>query len=400
MMFHYLLTGDDRLARHTIETFASSLQPDGLLCGSYPSTERQILPGFSLFWIMAVCDHMLYFDDSTFTRRQLPTIDAILEHFNRLVDSQTGLVGRFAAKYWSYIDWNEDWPAGYPSTESDTQPLSFFSMIYAFTLRRAASLLTQVGRTGLVAEYQARAASVSNAVFRHCYDGQYFTDIPTAGRSAKPNRRYSQVAQVWGILCAAIDQGPKERTRRILASAFGQTPSVKGSSAPRFSVCSYPMQHYAFRALALQDDLYDAIYHSRWDPWRKMLDKHLTTWEEDDINSRSDCHQWSSLPIYEFLAEVAGLTPLEPGWKVVRFSPRLKLQKRLYARVEMGRTGCAEIEWRPNEPEGELPRASEGQGGSVVTLRLPKPLKVMSQRSNGEISDCGVLSHLSYVDTS
>ena len=265
-------------------------------------------------------------------------------------------------------------------------------------LRRAATLLTQVGRTGLVSEYQARAAAVSKAVFAHCYDGQFFADVPlSTGSSTSLRRGYSQVAQVWGVLCGAIEQGPE--CRRILASAFDHTESP----SPRFSVCSYPMQHYAFRALALHDDLYEILYHSRWDPWHKMLDKNLTTWEEDDVNGRSDCHQWSSLPIYEFLAEVAGLTPLEAGWKAVQFAPRLRLQKRLYAKVALGSRGCAEVEWRPSEAKGPPPQVSDAESrsrgaGTVVILRLPESLKIVSKRSNGEIIDCGITSRLTYVD--
>ena len=384
MLFHYLLSGDDRLARHTIDSFASSLIPDGLLCGSFPSTSTQILPGFSLFWVMAVCDHMLFFNDPVFARRHLPIIDAIFTYFERHIEG-SGLVGRFPKRYWSFIDWNKGWPGGAPPVRDD-EPLSFFTMIYAFTLRRAATLLGQVGRRSLAEEYRNRAEHATEAIMEACFDGQYFTDSLACSSA----RTYSQVGQIWGALTCQ-DQLCKRGSKRILEAAFAPDTSM--------AICSYPMQHYAFRALALHDNLYESLYHSRWDPWRKMLAKNLTTWEEDDVNARSDCHQWSSLPIYEFLSEVAGLSPLKPGWKTVRFAPRMKVQKRLYAKVVLGRMGCAEVEWRPCEKNDPRWHGVEGgkEGATCVTLRLPRSLRVINRRSGRDV-DCGTVSHVTYCE--
>jgi alpha-L-rhamnosidase len=50
------------------------------------------------------------------------------------------------------------------------------------------------------------------------------------------------------------------------------------------------------------------------DSWRQMLDLGLTTFAEKPEPVRSDCHAWSASPNYEFLATVAGIEPVAPGF--------------------------------------------------------------------------------------
>ena len=59
-------------------------------------------------------------------------------------------------------------------------------------------------------------------------------------------------------------------------------------------------------------------YFSQLEPWKKMLDRGLTTFAEKPDPTRSDCHAWSSSPNYHLLSLVAGVTPAEYGFKSVQ----------------------------------------------------------------------------------
>src|SRR5699024_1452275 len=52
ILFTYASTGNTRLAAHAIDLFASSLQPNGFTQARFPSREDQIIPVFSLYFIL------------------------------------------------------------------------------------------------------------------------------------------------------------------------------------------------------------------------------------------------------------------------------------------------------------------------------------------------------------
>jgi hypothetical protein len=54
-----------------------------------------------------------------------------------------------------------------------------------------------------------------------------------------------------------------------------------------------------------------------------MLALGLTTFAERPEPTRSDCHAWSSSPLYEFLATVCGVEPASAGFQTVRIAPHL-----------------------------------------------------------------------------
>ena len=349
IIFHYLLTGDDLLAQQAIWMFAASQQTDGLLCSCYPAHTVQILPAFSLYWVSMLCDHYHSFGDAAFATQFLPVMAAVLAYFDRMTDER-GLVANLPRRYWTFVDWNARWTgdeladAGTPMEGRSTGTFSFFTMLYAWTLRRAALLLRLLGDKLTATRLDSRADKASNGVKQHCFDGALFTDGPVEEKRAG----YSQVAQIWGVL--AIPDLDKKDKIKVLRRAFEPNTSL--------SKCSYPQMHYGFRALA-QTSLYDEYYHRLWDPWRAMLDNHLLTWAEDDIHSRSDCHAWSSLPIYEYLQEVVGLWGIGPGFEKLLFAPRIGLYDTMDSQVVLGTIGTAKCEWRPSD------------NGTQVKLRLP-----------------------------
>ncbi len=58
-------------------------------------------------------------------------------------------------------------------------------------------------------------------------------------------------------------------------------------------------------------------------PWKEMIDKGLTTWEEGDYDERSDCHAWGSSPNYHLLSIVCGINPGLPGFREILLTPHL-----------------------------------------------------------------------------
>lgn len=377
-LFHYLLSGDDRLTRQAITNFAASVTAEGLTQSRFPSHVPQIIAGFSPYWIMQVCEHHLFFGDSKYTRSFLPRIDGVLDFYDAHID-ELGLVSGFSEDVWQYVDWVTTWGAtdehpdkGVPSSGRKSNRHTFFSLLYALVLQKAARLVIDVDRPGYAAEYTARAASIVKAVQTHCFDGQFFTDSTA---DIADDLAYSQHCQVFAVLSGAA---PPSTAGPLLRACFAD---------PKFSKCSYVMQFYAFRAYAIAgDDVYEGFWPTVWNPWRGMLKQNLTTWQEDDVRQRSDCHAWGSVPIYEYCTELAGVQPVTAGAVKVLFKPRLKLTEELKAKVALGQQNLATVEW-----------GKEAGGEKVVELRLEKAVEVVSQLPGAARVEHGVVDYLRLV---
>ncbi|WWD01054.1 hypothetical protein V866_007992 [Kwoniella sp. B9012] len=380
-LFHYLISGDDLLMRQAITNFAASITPEGLTQSRFPSHVPQIIAGFSLYWTLQICDHHLFFGDTPYAKSFVPKIDGVFEFFDQHID-ELGLVSGISEDVWQYCDWVTTWSAtddhpdkGVPTSGRKSNRHTYLSLLYAYVLRQAAGLLRQVGRPGNAAEYESRAESLRKAIKKHCYDGEYFTDS-TSDIAKGDDLAYSQHCQVFAVLAGITTT---EESIRILKGSFND---------PKFSKCSYVMMFYALRAFSqASDELYESNYATVWNPWKRMLDNGLTTWEEDDVRQRSDCHAWGSVPIYEFCTEVAGIKVIAPGCSKILFKPRLSLSEELEVKVALGTDNLAQISWK-KEKDGK---------GKTVKLVLQKKIHVISQLPGGKEEDHGEVAELSFV---
>jgi hypothetical protein len=103
-LIHYYLSRDRRLARQALDHFEASILPDGLTQSRYPSRVVQVIPGFSLWWVIALLDQAQYdtgFEDRETWERRRTLADQILDAYGRL-------------DHWPFLDWVDSWPLGIP----------------------------------------------------------------------------------------------------------------------------------------------------------------------------------------------------------------------------------------------------------------------------------------------
>lgn len=121
-------------------------------------------------------------------------------------------------------------------------------------------------------------------------------------------REYSQHCQVFAILSGTVTP---EKGRVYLQKTLDEPDE--------YAQCSVAMAYYLFRAME-QADIYGQT-EKKWDLWRDMIKKNLTTCVEDGVKERSDCHAWGALALYELPSVVLGVRPAAPGYKKVQISP-------------------------------------------------------------------------------
>jgi hypothetical protein len=338
ILFTYQLSHDDRLARKCMQEFYASRRADGLLETHFPAPLPVVnIPYFSLYWVIIVHDHMMYFGDEKLVRRYLGTVDGILDHFHQRIDGR-GLVGRLEWDVWPFVDWAQQWSSvgddhdfrnlAVPPAYGRTGVITYSSLLYSLTLQRAARLCQFVGRHDTEAEYRQRAAQLNEAVMKHFFRGEFLVDGPDSSIEER-----SQHSQVFAVLCGAL-QG--EAARTALRRALTDKSFVR---------CSYAMSFYVFEA-ARATGLYDELRGSLLEPWRSMILQNLTTWAESASMARSDCHAWSAVPIHDFVAHIAGLTPAAPGFKEIRLEPRREFWKEMSGSFAIGKETVS-LSWAP-----------------------------------------------------
>jgi len=354
ILYTYMTAADDRLARKCMDDFRRAQRYDGLLNCSYPNYGPNVIPGFSIYYIMMLYDHMMFFGDQDLIRYHFPTVDGILGFFDRNINDQ-GLVGKIGgplmgSRFWSFIDWTVQWQEtlGVP-TATKTGPITMESFLYVMGLQHAAKLAAYIGREGLEKEYLERAAKVQQAINQFCRGTHgLYQDGPGV-------EEYSQHCQVFAILTDTV--GKKEGAallKRVLDDKS-------------YAQCSVAMAFYLFRAVE-KVGLYERT-KDLWDLWRNMLNFNLTTCVEDGVSGRSDCHAWGSLILYELPAVVLGVKPLEPGFEKMEISPVAGYYTFAEGEVITPK-GMVKVSWRKNEETGQLTLDYQGPEGLEVQVNI------------------------------
>ena len=331
ILYTYAVSMDDRLARQCMDDFRRSQRSDGLLNSCYPNCEANVIPGFSIYYILMLYDHMMYFGDRALLREHLPCVDSILNAFDRKL-TPDGLVGNLGgvlmeARYWSFIDWTPQWNATVGVPDAVLQgPITMESMLYLLGLSAAADICRWLGRNDTAREYEDRADALRKAINEHCRntDGMY-TDGP--GFEA-----VSQHGQVFAILTGCISA---EEGRALLLPTLEEPE--------KYAQCSVSMMYYLFRALEMTG-LYEWA-DRKWDIWRGMVKMNLSTCVEDGVTGRSDCHAWGALALYEWPSTVLGVRPGAPGYEVIRIQPILGALECASGDV-VTKCGTVHVEWK------------------------------------------------------
>ena len=304
ILYTYATSADDRLARKCMDDFFRSQRYDGLLRSCYPSYTTHAIPGFSIYYILMIYDHMIYFGDRGLVEKYMPSVIRILQFFDNRID-ENGLVARTSeggvgSPYWSYIDWTVQWKDGVPNAV-DQGPITMESLLYRMGLQAAIELANYLELPDLASNLNRKADAIKQAVLNNCIgrdgliqDGPQFEE-------------YSQQGQVFAVLTDVITGVEAEGVMEITLSDES------------LAQCSVAMAFYLFRALE-KVSMYEKT-DRLWGLWRKMVENKLTTCVEDGVNERSDCHAWGSLILYELPTIVLGVKPATPGYKSIKVEP-------------------------------------------------------------------------------
>ncbi len=329
MLFAFRLSADPRLSRKALTELAASQLPDGMLRAHYPSTRVQVIPNFTLFWVLMARDYLLYTGDTETLRQVYPAVVKALEAFEALRDGS----GLFRpTRYWNFVDWVPSWERGVPPG-ADAEPSTVTALMAVAAYRAASEIAARLGRAARAAEYAEAAERTASAVMAHCYDRDLglFRDTPSG-------RTYCRHTALWAILSETVTgEAAGELTDRV----FDEGLPVEA--------CTFSMNYYLLRALE-KAGRYERYAPRLFAGWDEMLEKHCTTWCENPDQPRSECHGWSCAPLYELSRMALGVVPLADGFREAELNP---MPKAFGIRSARGRVptphGVIRVAWQMGE---------------------------------------------------
>lgn len=350
------VSGDDRLMRKAIADFDWSRGSNGLVKSRHPSRIRQYIPPFALYWVQMLDDFARHRDDPEFVREHIDGARAVFRWYLRQIDPDTGMLFP-QLPYWNFVDWSKapEWNGGY-APETQTAASAINSLHLAYALKCGANLMRHMGMEKEAGEYAQKSREIAAAVRKRCYDESRGLFMNYAGAA-----RSSQHANIMGILSGAAEPGE----RRALIG--------KILSDPALDQCTLYYRFYLAEAMRMAGE--GDKYFSQLEPWKKMLDRGLTTFAEKPDPTRSDCHAWSSSPNYHLLSLVAGVTPAEYGFKSVRIEPKLGQLKFVEAAIPHPKGKIRISLKKKGEEIGGFVELPEGLSGTFADGKRDYPVK-------------------------
>ncbi len=281
------MTDDRRLIKKCLMEFAMSQQPSGLQLSTYPQFWAvQVIPGFSLAWVMMLRWYLDNTRDVDFVSRYIPNVDALLGYFERAFRDKGFLT---TTRHWDFIDWVPGWEnrGGGCVPLKDDEAHTLYNMYYVTALNDAAYICEKCNRPAFAEEYRIRSKEVSDVVNSLCYNektGMY--------KDGSVTETYSMHTSVWAILSGIADgDKAKELVDKL------DTEGIKK--------CTFAMNYHLLRALE-KTDCYDRAFKV-FEDWKVMIDNGCTTWCENPDSPRSECHGWSSAPLHDFPRHILGV---------------------------------------------------------------------------------------------
>ncbi len=301
----YYLANDTSLAKRCIQLYRHSLQSHGLTASREPCNERQEIPAFSLHWILMLSDYWNWVgpDERDFVRSNLPAVISVLSYFRDHLNPN-GFVGEL--DNWTWTDWVAGWERGVSPADQGGNGSTYHTALFALALEAATRLINETESSDDSGQWKALREQLLISIREKTWSSEdpYFLDGP--GREEDP---FSQHAQAWAILSGAATSEQREALKGRL---LDDTELKKMSLFQRFYLC---------QALNRIGDA-SHFFQKTLDPWYQLIHDAFTTWPENEKNTRSDCHAWSSWPIIEFFQSLLGARPAKPGWREIQIAPR------------------------------------------------------------------------------
>lgn len=299
----YYAFGEFKMPRASFNLLGNGLREDGLLNLTAPAKPPPTIPSFTLVWMLAVRDHLLYSGDTTLAKAFLPQMRDMLGIF--IGEMKDGLLPlKNQQGIWHFYDWSAGM-SGYEDKDFNNglvadAPLNCFFILALQATREIISWLNEEGEKELL--------EIEESVRTRVYDTFYDAELDLV-KTHLFNDTPSELTQSLAVLAGI---GDRELHQRLL----------KKVANPKSDLAEAGLSQtlYIFKALLSAGDTFHTPILERIEKtWGAMLDAGASSfWEtskggSDFGGAGSLCHGWSAVPVYVLYRIFTDQCPQKPG---------------------------------------------------------------------------------------
>lgn len=325
----YHLYANVELVEWQHRLYADGQMPDGLFQPNQPcrtSPEHYRLLDQTILWPIQLEDHWQHTGNREFISNLLPNVLRLLDGFQHLFGRATEGDPRLRnLTGWNWVDHPGSLDNGTMRSIRHNGIPTAINLFYVMALDSAVRLLRECGdpADATAATRLAELAVHLRQALRNSHwkaSRRVFADCVVDGT---PSPEISLHVNLLAILAELADE-----PRALLERTWKQ-PDVLQPVGVFFHI---HLLEVLYR-LGMQDELVNEIRGE----WGAFLEVGLTTTPENALLNGvcwdSVGHPWGASPIIYLIKSVAGLRPLEPGWRTVEVSPHLGSLRKLRVSV-------------------------------------------------------------------
>ena len=309
MIAGYYAFGETDMPRASLALLAQSQREYGLFELTAPSVFQKTIPSFSLAWVCALAEYVLFSGDLAFAKEMLPVAKKVLAFFEINTDNNL-VVTPAGADFWHLYEWTEGmniWDLG-GKVRFDA-PLNAFFML---SLRNYVNMCSWIKN-----EAEASWAQEKIDMIYKGFHKAFYCDEKKAYKTYIDENapHFAQLTQAWALCGGCV---PKEYQSAVRASLISN------------ELVEISLSHYVYKydALMQDSDTYAGfVFSDIENKWGHMLYHGATTfWEtilgESDFDGAGSlCHGWSATPAYIFWRYILGIYPTSPGFQTMSVNP-------------------------------------------------------------------------------
>jgi hypothetical protein len=314
--------GDLALFRKMLLEIASSEQADHPGClripwpGHMPAMSDLwgFLPDQQAVWVYLIKQYDEYCGDLELIRMLLPVVERVLAFQAQHRNSQ-GILDfesfqKEKIRPWLWVDWGHKIKDRYSAS---------LNLLHLLAIQSALSLANRLGDQPLVEKFSKEALVVAKAIRSSFIDEKNVCVCEDVDKQ-RPSQIASTLALLTGIL--ASDQVPKV-LRDVCSPPVGWEKGGTHFLGYLFPVLAEHGRHRQIleNISILYKEMYDLKVTTFWENFGMGAEID----ELDKLTQESRCHAYSASPTAALSAYIAGIRPLEPGFRRAIIDPRFEL---------------------------------------------------------------------------